>query len=251
MARGGAARAWRRAAGFAAAGAACLAVVFLEIPAGTEDPFQDRLHLGAAYRQAGRLEEAERVFRETIRDAEDLLARHGWTRGSPVFPAGVTFRLALHAAHRDLAGILADQGRLDEAIEQYVAAIPSDPNDVDLYARLGGAHRKKGEFAAAARAYERGLAVEPGSFVLRFDLATALYEAGDPRAALAELLRAGEALPRLPPLDQADWHYGMGTVLHAIPGREAEAIAHFREALRRNPSHPQAVEVRRILGASR
>ena len=49
------------------------------------------------------------------------------------------------------------------------------------------------------------------------------------------------------PLELADYHYGMGAVLYATPGREREAASHFEEALRLNPSADQAAEVREAL----
>lgn len=240
-------RGYARGAVLAASSVVIFAATHFDLSSGSEEPFQDRLHLGAAYRQAGKLSEAEEVLRATIRDAEAVLERHGWKPGSATVPGGITFALALHAAHRELAGVLMDSKRLDEAIAEMEAAVPLDPNDADLFQRLSGAYRTKGDPGSAERACRRGLAIQPTSFPLRFDLATVLYESGRHEEALAELMRAKETNPLLSGLDLADWHYGMGTVLHALPGREEESIAHFREGLRLNPDHPQAAEVRKLL----
>jgi tetratricopeptide (TPR) repeat protein len=223
----------------------------VDLHSSAEEPFQDRLHLGAAYRQAGRLDEAEAILRRTIRDAEEVLARRGWKRGDPAVPGGISFAFSLHAAHRDLAGILLDQGRTAEGIEELQSAIPLVPNDADLFQILGGALLTQGEAAAAVRAHRRAVRLQPDAFTKRFDLATALYESGDPASALVELERARERDPSLGGLDLADWHIGMGTVLLALPGREEEAMGHLKEGLELNPSHPQAGEVRPLLSGRR
>ena len=249
-------RAKKRAAGsfrplalYASATLIVAALVRVDLHSGAEEPFQDRLHLGAAYHQAGRTAEAETILRETIRDAEAILAKRGWRPGSPAVPGGISFAMSLHAAHRDLARVLLDQKRAAEAIAEMNAAIPLDPNDAELFQMLGGAYRSQGDLSAAAAAYRRGLAAKPASFTIRFDLATVLHESGDSRAALAELLRAKEAVPGIDGLDLADWHYGMGAVLLDIPGREEEGIGHLREGLRMNPDHPQAADVRAFLSS--
>jgi tetratricopeptide (TPR) repeat protein len=247
----GARRAARRAALLSGIAIAVFAAAHVDLSSNAEEPFQDRLHLGAAYMQAGKNAEAEAVLRETIHDAEAVLARHGWRPGGGAVPGGLTFALSLHAAHRDLGGVLLAEHRTDDAIAQLEEAIPLDPNDAELFQALGGALRTKGDRGAARRAYERGLAIKPESFTIRFDLATALYESGDPAAAIRELAEARARNPGLADLDLADWHYGMGTALAAIPGKEGEAREHFREGLRLNPAHPQAAEVRELLSSSR
>lgn len=239
----------RRAALLAGAGLAAAVLSGLDLHSSAEEPFQDRLHLSAAYAQAGEHGQAESILRETIRDAEDLLRARGWSPGAGPVPGGVAFSLALHAAWRDLAGVLMAQGREEEGIRAFRSAIPFDPTDADLLQRLGGALGRRGDHEAAAAAYRQGLALRPGSFTIRFDLATALYESGDPPGALRELARARELNPSLDPLDLADWHVGIGTVLLAWPERLEEAREHLAEGLRLNPSHPQAGAVRDALSS--
>ena len=243
-------RAAGRAIGLVAVAVALFISVHVDLSSNAEEPFQDRLHLGAAYKIAGKYPEAEEVLRATVRDAEALLVKHGWSPGAGPVPGGITFQLALHAAHRDLAGVLLAEKHPEQAIAELQAAIPLDPNDAELFQTLGGAYRETGDTKAARQAYERGLAIRPDSFTIRFDLATAIYESGDAEGSLRELVIARERNPGLADLDLADWHYGMGTTLNAIPGRAREAREHLKEGLRLNPDHPQAAEVRSILRAS-
>jgi tetratricopeptide (TPR) repeat protein len=240
-----------RAVAALAAGALVYLAALPDLHSSAEEPFQDRLHLGAAYRRAGMLDEAEEILRATIEDARGVLADRGWQPGSTLFPVGLSFAWSLHAAHRDLAGVLLDRGRSTEAIEEMRAAIPLDPNDAGLYQMLGGALLGEGESAAAERALRSAVRLRPDSFTARFDLATAIFEQGRAGEALAGLEEARRRSPGLEGLDLADWHYGMGTILFSIPGREGEAVAHFREALDLNPSHHQAGEARAIVSGER
>jgi tetratricopeptide (TPR) repeat protein len=239
-----------RPAALVAAGLLAYAVSSLDLHSGAEEPFQDRLHLAAAWAEAGQPERSEAILRETIRDAEELLRKRGWRPGSGPVPGGIGFSMALHAAWRDLGAVLTRQGRTSEAIDALRAAIPFDPDDAGPYQTLGDLHRQRGELAEAAEACRRGLAARPGAFTLRFDLATILYDSGDPAGALRELTRARELNPSLEPLDLADWHVGMGTVLLSWPGRREEALRHLREGLRLNPSHPQAGAARSVLSSA-
>lgn len=228
---------------FAAAAAGSFALVTARPPVGLDDPIQDRLHLGEAYREAGRSTEAEQVFREVIEDAEQFVASR--RAGSE----GATFALALRAAHKGLAGALLDQGRAREALEGLSPLIRADPQDAELFEMLGTAQRAEGDPGAAIEAYRRALAIAPDAVAVRFGLAAALFEAGDAPEALAELLRTKDETPNLAGPNLAAWHYAMGRTLDAMPDHQAEAQAHFREALWLDPAHPQASEIRRRLGA--
>jgi tetratricopeptide (TPR) repeat protein len=237
-------------AGWAAALAAVvLATSFVDWSTPYEEPFQDRLHLGAAYKQAGRLEEAEATLRRVITDAEAVVRRHG---GDPsraaTTPGGITFALALSAAHRDLAGVLLDRGRPEEAVRSLETAVALSPTDTGAWMSLGAARRRTGDAEGAEQAYRRAAEISPKRFDVWFDLATAQHERGRSSEALVSLQHAREGV-ELTALETADWHYGMGTVLYEMGGRDQEAAAHFREALALNPDASQAAEVREALKA--
>lgn len=223
----------------------------IDLRSGAEEPFQDRLHLAAAWWKEGRLEEAEEILRRTIHDAEEILEGRGWRRGSPVAAGNVTFTLSLHTAHRNLAEILLARGRRGEAIDELRAAVPLDPEDAQAFQLLGGALLDEGQSRQAVAALREGVRLKPDSFTMRFDLATALYEQGDAPAALVELREAASRNPDLGDLDRADWHYGMGVALLAIPGGEDEAIEHLSRALDLNGSHPHAAEARAAIARHR
>jgi len=214
----------------------------------SEEPFQDRLHLAAAWREAGHPERAVTVLEEVIRDAERVIRNHG---GDPsraeTIPGGITFKLALSAAHRDLAGILQEQGRAPEAAVAYGRASALAPEDSTLSVRRAAALMKAGDPVSAEAVLREAVARDPGSFAAGFDLATLLHASGRSEEALTALQRARDAAVNLGPLDLADFHYGMATILMALPGRDAEVAAHLREALKLNPDADQAEGAREIL----
>ena len=57
-------------------------------------------------------------------------------------------------AHNDLATVLKSQGRLDEAIGSFRAAIRADPAYAKAHANLGMALLARGDFAEGWREYE-------------------------------------------------------------------------------------------------
>lgn len=238
---------WARAVVYVVVAAAAWGGSKVDLHSSAEEPFQDRLHVAAAYLQAGEPKQAETILRETIRDAEKVLTEHGWKPGDASIPGGISFALSLHAAHRDLARVLMNEHRESDAIAEMRAAIPFDPSDADLFQMLGGALTETGDLHGAVTALRRAVELKPDRFTARFDLATALYEEGNAAAALEELQEAKKRSSNLGKLDLADWHYGMGAVLLALPGRESEGLDHLREGLALNPSHPHADEARAAL----
>jgi tetratricopeptide (TPR) repeat protein len=66
-------------------------------------------------------------------------------------------------SHYNLGLVLADKGDLPAATAQVIAAISLMPLDVRFYASLGRMWKKAGDLFRARRAFERGLALDPGN----------------------------------------------------------------------------------------
>ncbi len=225
-----------------------LPFVYIDWSSASEEPFQDRLHLAAAYRQVGEQARAEAVYREVIRDADAMVRRHGGDPEDPsTLPGGITFVMALASAHEDLANVLMELHRPAEAAASYRIAARLSPRDASPLAGLAAALTEAGDARGAEAALQAAIQRDPDRFTTHFDLATLYYEQGRYEDALVELERARRTKPELAPLDLADYHYGMGTVLLAMPGRGAEARSHLAEALRLNPEGPHADEAREAL----
>jgi tetratricopeptide (TPR) repeat protein len=67
------------------------------------------------------------------------------------------------------------QGKLDQAIREYDAAIKLDPRDAWAYHNLGVAHRLRGSWVEAERAYLRAIELRPEQMDSHYNLAV-LYE---------------------------------------------------------------------------
>ena len=238
----------RRAVLAAVTLAVAVPFMYVDLSSGAEEPFQDRLHLAAAWKQAGHLDEAGRTLRQVIADAEAVVRRHGGdpTRADTT-PGGITFVLALSAAHKDLAAVLMDQHEPAEAAAQYRQAAALSPSDATLLVSLGSALKQAGDREGAIAALLSAARVNPASFEAHFDLATLYYEAGRLQEAEQSIERARGSGARLTTMNLADYHYGLGAILYAQQGRETEAASHFEEALRLNPGAEQADEVREAL----
>ena len=58
-------------------------------------------------------------------------------------------------AHRDLGILFADQGRKEDALAEFQAAIKINPSDVNAHYRLGRLYRSMGETAEAKAEFDK------------------------------------------------------------------------------------------------
>jgi tetratricopeptide (TPR) repeat protein len=175
------------------------------------NPERGKLALAAEHHKAGRLEEAERLYREILRenpvnvDAIRMLGRValGASRNAD---AERLFRRAIKIAP-DFAGALTDLGRLckeqnrfEEAIECFERVIDLEPDNPQAYFQLAGTLAPAALTYRAIEAYEKALELNP-----KF-----------PGARL-----------------------GLGHTLKTV-GRQEEAIAAYRECIRLRPDNGES-----------
>lgn len=169
------------------------------------------LREAVALHQAGRLAEAEKIYRQV------LLAdpRHGD---------------ALH-----LLGLIEKQkGHYREAIELIRRALERLPDSAALYGNLGNTYRDSGQLAEAVAAYTRALELQPDFPECLNNFGNALKEA----SAFDQAAEKYQAALRLQP-DYADAWNNLGGVWHK-QGRLTEAAAHYRKAIEFNPRYAMA-----------
>ncbi|WP_249811311.1 tetratricopeptide repeat protein [Bradyrhizobium sp. 149] len=188
----------------------------------TSDPGIETL-LGAALGESGRRAEAIEQLRQTA------------ARRPPFLPA-----------FQELAGQLAKDRRVDEAIAAIGSALALAPENIDLQLDLARLHlernargearpilvmahkaapgrpdistllarvlRQDGDYATAAEMYRLALALRPDDAVTRADLAACLFELGEREAGEASLRSAVRGRPRM--LAQAAY-----TLVHSSRGR--------------------------------
>jgi tetratricopeptide (TPR) repeat protein len=102
------------------------------------------------------------------------------------------------------------------------------------YESLGISALERGDSAAAAAYFRRGIEVAPDSASLHHRLGTALFLGGDARAGQAQF----EAALRISP-DFARAHYSLG-VLMASTGRYQQAIERLSAAVKSDPDYVEA-----------
>jgi len=170
----------------------------------THDNHVAHINLAVALAQEGLYDEAERQLDPATRLAPG--SAHAW---------GVRGEVRLL------------QRRPDEARDDLDRAVALEPEEVRWRLGLARAYRGSGDLAAATVQLRAALARAPERADLRALLGFVLAERGAPADALAEL----DASLRLDPAP-AEVHARRAAALEAL-GREAEAVAAWREALAR------------------
>ncbi|MET0582753.1 MAG: tetratricopeptide repeat protein [Pseudoxanthomonas sp.] len=118
-------------------------------------------------------------------------------------------------------------GRPKEAIDEYRKALALDPGNAGSWNTLGFFHLLGEDKAAAMRAFERSVAIEPNADALS-NIGTLKFQAGEYAAAVGLYRKAAE----LDPDDHVNWG-NLGEGLLAVAAPSAEIRAAFGEAEKR------------------
>jgi tetratricopeptide (TPR) repeat protein len=132
--------------------------------------------------------------------------------------------------HLNLGQELFKQGHLDEALEQYRAAVALHPNGDQEQANLGTALLEKGLFAEGIQHLEAALAINPRLMAAQNSLALAYARLGNDDQAVAHFRKALEIKP-----DALGVMMNLGSALHH-QGKLDEAIENYRLAAKRFPA---------------
>jgi tetratricopeptide (TPR) repeat protein len=134
----------------------------------------------------------------------------------------------------NLGTALVAKGQLDEAIAQYRAALDLAPNDADSHYNLANALMARGKLVDAAGHFQEALRIDPGLAEAYLNLGNALVALGQTEEAADHYRRAIEL--RSGAVEAVN---NLGLLL-AAQGRHDEAIALFRRALAINPDFADA-----------
>jgi protein O-GlcNAc transferase len=245
----------------------------------TPPTIQQTLDLALQHHQAGRLHEAEQLYRQILTqqpnhsDALHLLGliAHQVGRNDiavDLIRQAIAINTNFPEAHNNLSAALSALGRLDEAIVAARQAIVLSPNYPDAYYNLGNGLKDKGQFDEAESAYRQAISLKPNHPEAHCNLGTVLKEKGQLDPAIAAFRQAivanpnwsvphnnfGLALADNGQLDEAivafhravslqpnyvDAHNNLGAALKNN-GQLDEAITTLRQAIALNPNHAQA-----------
>lgn len=138
-------------------------------------------------------------------------------------------------AHNNLGSALAHDGRPDDAMAEYEAAVRLNPRHAMARFSLGTHLFRRGRYDEAVAQYRAVLRLIPDSYDARFNLGMTLARAGR----FEESVRQFAAACRLRPRAAAP-HFYLGAALAAL-GRRAAARDEYRAALRLQPDHAGAL----------
>lgn len=215
--------------------------------------------LGEAYLDQARPEEAETLFAKAqalqptavaarVGRGRAALATEDYAGAIEHLEAALTMDPRASIVHYPLAMAYRARGEREKAdlhLRQRgnVDVVPPDPLMQELGGLLESAvayeHRglgalNKGEFAAAAAYFRKGVELAPDDASLRHELGTALSLEGDTAGAVSQFEEAVRLSPRL-----AKSHFSLG-VLMASSGRLPQAIERFSNAVKYEPNYVEA-----------
>jgi tetratricopeptide (TPR) repeat protein len=197
------------------------------------------------HHQSGRLDQAERLYRELLAlnphhaDALQLLGVIAYQTGHyetsiELIRKAIAINANVAAYYSNLGNALQLQGKLDEAVAEYKQALALQPNDVDAQYNQGNALQRQGKMEEAITCYERALVLQPNHVDAQYNLGNALQSQGKMEDAITCYERALVLQP-----NYAKVYYSLGNVFLA-KGQLDKAVAQYGHALALKPDDSEA-----------
>jgi protein O-GlcNAc transferase len=205
----------------------------------------EALALALQYHQAGRLQEAEQLYRQIL--AADPQHAEAWCclgviahqsgqlqAASECIGRSLSLNPNLATAHRNLAQVHLALGQFEHAAASYRRALEIEPDDAPASNELGVALTNLGRVDAAVAHYLRALELDPNFALAHNNLGIASEEQG-------KFLDAEKCFRRALEIDpaRAQMLYNLGNVLQKQE-KLGEAMECYRRALQLKPDHPRA-----------
>ena len=137
-----------------------------------------------------------------------------------------------HIAYDNLGCALAQQGRLDEAVENFTKALRIKRDFEGAHNNLGCALLQQGKLAAAVTHFEEALRINPNFAGAHKNLADALSQQGSFTEAVTHYKKALQIEP-----DFVGVHAKLAYALEAMGGFD-QAVKYYTEALQAEPDRP-------------
>jgi protein O-GlcNAc transferase len=204
---------------------------------------EQMLAAAIAHHRAGRLQDAERLYRKICDTAPNARALHlagvvshqlGRHDAAALIGQAVALDPDFAEAHNDRGVILAASGLLQDALTCFERAVALKPDYDEARLNLGRALRAVGRVADAAAQFAELLKARPDSPPAHLNLASVLELNGQPAEAEKHYRRAIALRP-----DLADAHGHLAMLLER-EGRLPEALACAERAVALAPRHPGA-----------
>jgi serine/threonine-protein kinase len=154
-----------------------------------------------------------------------LREKKRWDEAIGFYRGAVALRPSAVAVHNDLGTALARKQQLDAAIQEFRRAIELDSRFARGLCNLGTALHGKQELEAALQEFHRAIELDPKDATPHFGLGNVLAHKQQLDAAIQEYHTAISLDPRF-----AEAHHGLGHALHAKQ-QLAAAIQEYRKAI--------------------
>src|SRR5258708_3327712 len=208
------------------------------------DPVSE-LPAAVALHKAGRLDEAERVYRAVLArepgnaDALHLMGLLVTQRGDPasgveLIRRAIAIRPDAAAFHNNLGKALSDSVQQDAALASHRRAVELDDRYAEGHYNLGTALAAAGDLTAAEAAYRRALELAPGDWRARNNLGVTLQRLGRLADAEACFLAVLQGRP-----DDTEARVNLAGLLRSR-GETDAAKEQYRQALALRPDFAKA-----------
>ncbi len=205
----------------------------------------DPIHQALQHHQSGRLQEAEKLYREILSktpehpDANHLLGVLANQSGFPkVGIAHISTAIRSNAKppmfHNSLGLAYVGDNRFDEAIKSFKNALKRQRDYPDAHFNLAGAYLQKGAIPNAIKHFRRVISLKPDHMDAHGNLGNALKQKGDFEGAVACYETVIKAQPQRP-----EAHCNLGVALQEL-GQTEQALAAYRRAIDLKPDYMEA-----------
>ena len=205
----------------------------------------DVLNLALQHHQAGRLQEAEALYRQILQaqpehpEALNHLGILVHQRGQSDVAVdyilrAIALRPQVPEFRYNIGKVLQEQGRLEEAQVQYREALRLNPEYADAWNNLGNTLRAQDRPEEAVASYRQALALNPDYAQAHYNLGHVLSEQGKLDEAVACYERAMQCKPDLP-----EAYMNLGNA-RKDQGQAEEAVRLYRRALEIKPDYAAA-----------
>ena len=145
-------------------------------------------------------------------------------------------------AHNNLGILYRRKGMLDNAVNEYIEALKGNPYYADAHNNLGSALIDQGRLDEALSEIEKAVKIRRNFALAHYNIAVIYFKKGQINEAYNKLLEAYQLDPT-----NADVHISLGVVYLDHFHDKEKALHHIKEALRLNPIHKQAEEMKKTI----
>ncbi len=206
---------------------------------------QQALELGLQHHSAGRLSEAENIYKQILQnDPKQSTALHllgviayqvgKYQTAVELITKAITINPDFAEAHNNLGNVFMEQGKLEEAAENYHNALTINSDFAEAYCNLGNALKKLDRLEEANTRYREAIAINPKFAEAHNNLGIVYKGQGKLEDATASYQRALSIRS-----DFTEAHNNLGIALKE-QGRMEDAAASYNRALNIRPEFAEA-----------